>query len=71
MAHRTDQQHLYDLVEQIETNLKELKQILAHYPRATARTKKLRRVKSLYGVFPRTRTALADFRDARQGTRTD
>lgn len=67
MTQRTDQQQAYKLVEQLEANLKELKQVLGHPPRTTLRISKKHRVfKSLYGAFPRTRTTWTDFRDARQ-----
>jgi len=61
---RTDQQ-LYDLIERMETDLQELKRILSS-PRQASRLGKRRGGKSLYGIFPRTRIHLADFRDARQ-----
>ncbi|MCX7837896.1 MAG: hypothetical protein N2559_00340 [Anaerolineae bacterium] len=57
-----DQQQLYDLIERIETNLKELRQLLTHYSAIPSK----RRAKSLYGIFPRTRITLNDFREARQ-----
>jgi hypothetical protein len=65
MTQRTDRQHLYELVDQLETNLKELKQVLK-YPSRMQGNKKRRGSQSLYGIFPRAKTTLADFRDARQ-----
>lgn len=58
----TDQQQLYELIERIEIDLKELRQLLTHYLTTSSK----RRAKSLYGIFPRTRTTLSDFREARQ-----
>lgn len=58
----TDQQQLYELIERIEIDLKELRQLLTHYSATLSK----RRAKSLYGIFPRTRTTLSTFREARQ-----
>lgn len=64
MAQQTDQQHLYELIEQLEVNLKEFKQALGAMPRSTKKRRTVK--KSLYGIFPRANTPMADFREARK-----
>ncbi len=67
MSQQTDQRQIYELVQKLETDVQELKQILGQPSRRKPKAgKKQREFKSLYGVFPRTKITLSDFHDARQ-----
>lgn len=63
MRKTEDWSRIYILIEQLERDLSQLK--LALPPASKKRESARRKRRSLYGVFPQTRTILADFRDAR------
>jgi len=68
MAQETTLEQLYEMVEQIESRIKMLKQALDTYARQNGKRKartKRRVMKSLYGIFPRSDVTWEDFREAR------
>jgi len=60
------QQHLRDLVDQLERDLTKLKRALANSSTAHPRRATQKKNKSLYGIFPHSKTTMADFRAARK-----
>jgi hypothetical protein len=60
------QQHLRDLIDQLEQDLTKLKRALASSSNVNSRQATKKKAKSLYGIFPHSKTTMADFRAARK-----
>ncbi len=65
MIRQRDQEHLYNVVQQLETNIRQIKRLLKNQD-GNGRTRKTKVRQSLYGIFPTTNVSMKDFRDARR-----